>query len=231
MGVLVRLGLLWAASLATPGTTPAQETRLAIPEPAAQAQAEKTIKDLFKDEYAKRTAPDQSALAKKLLQQALATNDDMTSRFVLLREVRDLSAQAGDLSTALQAIDELSLRYQMEAVDMTPAVLATANKSAKSPEALEALATAYLTLSDKSIVADRYEEAAAFAQKAETAAKAAQSIPLLSRAQNQRKDIAELQKEGQRVKAAEKTLADQPDEPAACFTMGRFLCLSKRDWA
>jgi hypothetical protein len=208
----------------------AQDPRKPVPEPAAQATVEKTVKELFKDDYARRTPADLSALARKLLTQGLSTNDDLTGRYVLLREARDLGAQSGDLATAQAAIDDLARTFVLDALEMTTAAMTTAAKSAKTPEALEAVANGYLGLADKALAGDRYDDAAALLVKAENAAKAAQNFPLLTRAQAQRKEVADLLKEFQRVKAAEKTLAENPDDPAACAAVGKFLCLMKRDW-
>ena len=48
------------------------------PEPDAAAQKDvlRKIKDLFKDEYAKKLPADQQALARKLLQSGMETADD-----------------------------------------------------------------------------------------------------------------------------------------------------------
>lgn len=208
----------------------AQDTRLPVPDAAAQAQVEKTVKDLFKTEYARRTPQSQAALAKTLIQQAKQTNDDPTARYVLLREARDLAAAAPDLATAFQAVDELARSYQVEALDLDIAVLSAAGKIAKSPESLIAIAHAATSLSEKAVVADRYEEASSLLGKAESSARNAQDIPLFTRIQGRRRDLSELQKEYARVKASEKILADQPDDPAAALAVGRFLCLMKNDW-
>src|SRR5437773_6987861 len=64
---------------------PSQDPRRPVPDAPAQAAVEKTIRELFKDEYSKRAPADVAALAKKLLQQGLQTNDDMTGRFGLPR--------------------------------------------------------------------------------------------------------------------------------------------------
>lgn len=68
------------------------------PEPDANAQKEtlKQIKDLFKEEYAKRGAAEQAALGQKLLQKGIETNDDAASKFVLLKEARDVASGAGE---------------------------------------------------------------------------------------------------------------------------------------
>src|SRR6185503_2335091 len=112
-------------------------------------------------EYAKRAPADQAAFARKLLQQGQQTTDDPAAKFVLLREARDLAAQGGDLPTVLAAVDELARAFVVDAIELSTAAMATAGKSAKTPEALEALAAGYLGLADKAISLDRYDDAIA----------------------------------------------------------------------
>jgi hypothetical protein len=90
----MRVAAVFLAILLLSTAQPAD--RLPVPDQASQLKAEKTIKDLFRTEYAKKKSADQVELAGKLLKQAEETNDDSTGRFVLLREARDIAARAGD---------------------------------------------------------------------------------------------------------------------------------------
>lgn len=197
------------------------------PEPAKDLQAErlKVIKDLFKDDYARRAPADQQALAQKLFQQGVQTADDPASRFVLLREARDIAAAAGDLDTSLRAVDEIAKTFAVDAVAMKTTILAKASSSAKDPETARGIARAYLTLVQQAIRADDFDGAAAAAGKAETAAKAGQDIPLLLRTQEAKKEASSLKEEYQKVKG----VLDKPG-PADQETVGRYLCFVKGDW-
>src|SRR6185295_2482671 len=77
-----------AAKPAVPATAPAKAAadllvRLPVPDAAVQREAEKSIKDLFKAEYAKKTAADRQALAIALLEQAGKVGDDPGGLWVL----------------------------------------------------------------------------------------------------------------------------------------------------
>lgn len=224
---LARLVLL---TVTVPFTTLQSDSRQPVPDTTALSQVEKSVKDVFKDEYAKRAPSDMSALAKKLLQQATTNPGDPPNQYVLLREARDLAAQAGDTSTAMAAAETLSKSFAVDPVDTASVALAASAKVAKTPEALEALANGFIAVADKAIAVDRYEDAAALLAKAENAAKSTQNASLLTRVQTQRKDVGEVQKEFQRVKVAEKTLAEQPDDPNANLMVGRFLCFIRKEW-
>jgi hypothetical protein len=202
------------------------------PEPAAVAQQEaaKRIRELYKAEYLKRVPADQLALAKKLIQDGLATPDDPAARYVFLREGRDLAAQAGDAATAMAAVDHLAKLYTVDAPALKAAALAAAEKAVRTPEAASVLAEARLALADEAFAADQFDAAAAHAAKAETAAKHAADASLAARAQARAKDIAEARREAPLAQAAEKTIAEKPDDPAANLTAGRYWCLVKDAW-
>src|ERR1700687_1091611 len=110
-----------------------QDKKSLVPDGSSQKDAERLIREIFKDDYAKRSQPDRVALARKLLEQASQTNDSPASHYVLLREARDLASQGGDLDSALKAIDQIAAGYDGETVSMRGSVLAVAAKSAKSP--------------------------------------------------------------------------------------------------
>src|SRR5688572_31975261 len=85
-----------------------------VPDAEKQLESEKLVREVFKAEYAKKTAADRSALARKLLEQAQDSAGDPVSRYVLLREASDLAAQAGDVATSLKAIDLLGAAYAVD---------------------------------------------------------------------------------------------------------------------
>ena len=97
--------LLVALMMAQVGTE--KSNRLPIPDAAAQASAEKTIRQIFKDGYAKTKPADQAELGSALFDLAEKTKDDPTSRYVLLRQAIDMAARGGNLAAATKAIDEL----------------------------------------------------------------------------------------------------------------------------
>src|SRR5579883_614338 len=73
-----------------------------VPDAAAQKKADALVKDVFGAEIARAKSPtDKAAVAEKLLKQGIDTRDDPAARFVLLRDARELAAQAGAVPTAL----------------------------------------------------------------------------------------------------------------------------------
>jgi hypothetical protein len=201
-----------------------------IPDLTRQREAEKAIKDVFKTDYAKRSPQDIQAFARKLLQQALESQDDPAAHFVLLRESRDLALQCGDLETALSAISTLGQWFQFDAVAAKTAALTKAATTLRGPDTALLLTKAYLQVVEEAIAAAQFDSAAAAGVKAEASAKAINDPTLLVRVQAVSREAAQIQKEANAVKVHMKTLQNSPDDPSANLAVGRFLCFAAGDW-
>ena len=208
----------------------AQDQRQPVPESAAQKETEKLIKDIFKAEYSKKSPADRIALAKKLLGQGLETKDDLTSRYVVLREARDLAAEAGALDVAFQAIEEMAKSHAIDSAAAKESVLSAASKVLKSPEELRTVARTYLDVAGSWIEADEYDKADKAVSQAQAAAKRAQDLNLVTACTVRAKETKELKEKYDKVRRARETLKTQPDDPAANYHVGQFQCFMKGDW-
>jgi hypothetical protein len=204
--------------------------KLPVPEPAAQKEQEALIRKIFKDEYAKKELTDKQSLAKKLLQQAAETKDSPPSRFVLLREARDLAADGGDAETSIAAIDQMAADFKVAPFPMKSTALTAATKAVRNPEDQKRLATAFLKLTEDALAADEIEVATQAATRAVPVAKAAKDAVLAAKADAKSKELSELKGRAEGLRKAKETLATNPEDPAANAAMGEFLCLVKGDW-
>src|SRR4029453_859769 len=188
--------LKWAAALLAAGGPVAQDRS---PEPDATVQKEKVkvVRDLFKDEYAKKSPADQSALAKQLISRGIETASDSGAQYVMLREARDLAAAAGDVETAMRATDQLAKLFAISPVAFKLAALAKVPP--KDPDAARAAARAYLGLVSDAIRADDYDSAVAAAGKGEALEKAVQDPVLPPKFQELQKELAGLKSDYQKV--------------------------------
>jgi WD40 repeat protein len=173
--------------------------KLPVPTDAEQIAAKKLIKDIFKEEYAKREPAARQALAAKLLQKGLETTDDKSVRFVLFREARDLAAQGSDQAAASQAVDQMVKEYAVDALDMKVIVLRALTAAADTAEANEALAEWALALADDAVAEGSYETALRLLEGADPAARKAKNVALVTQVQAKRKRVEELRKEGEDV--------------------------------
>ena len=204
--------------------------KLPAPDPAAQAAAEKLIKNLFKDDYAKKKPADQLALSAKLLDQAKETKDDAAARFVLLREARDLAVQAGDVAQALRIVDDIAREFDASALALKTAVLEAAAALPATPTLSKTIAESALDVIDDAVAIDEFEAAGKLLKLAEAAAQKAKSVPLVSTVQARAKELDGVRKEFDKAKAAIETLTKDPKDADANVTYGKFLCLRKADW-
>jgi len=210
---------------------PAPEVKK-LPEPDATAQknAEREVRELFRADYAKKSAADKRALAKKLFDLANQTKDDENARFILYREAQDLALQAGDFDLAGRASEEMGRHYAVNIGALRNALLSTLAKNARAPEEFKSLAAALLTLADEALAREDLDTADKAAVQAAQLARRAKEIPLVSRADARVKEIGELKALTDRLRRAREALAADSKDPLANLTIGRYLCLAKAEW-
>ena len=213
-----------------------QDTKSPVPTKGEREIVSKQLKDIFKAEYSKRDPESRVAFSKKLLVEAATTNDP-TPRFVMLTEARDLAAQAGDIETAFAAVDRISRKFDVSSADTEWAsgtqklnILARARKMARTRDAAEAIAYAYLRLAREGLEDGNYKVASEAAKNGGTVARTARASGLVSEAKALAKEIREIEKEFMVVQTAEFTLSVDPADPEANLTVGRFYCFVRDDW-
>jgi hypothetical protein len=213
-----------------PAPIPNANGKPAPPSDEAQRQAEGLIRNVFKDDYARKMPADMTALALKLLQQALDTQDDPVARFVLLREARDLAAQGGHFGAAIKAVEAMAKFYAVDPFAEKLAALAKSEATVKTPDAARILVEQYLRLMDEAVEASQYDIALRAGARAEVAASVTRDTLLIARIRERVKETQDLQKETASLSAQQKTLDANPDDPAANAAVGKFLCFGKGDW-
>jgi hypothetical protein len=209
---------------------PSVRVRLPVPEAAKQKEAEKLIKELFKDQYAKKAPADRQQLARLLLTQAGKTGDDPAAAWVMYREAQDVAVQICDLRTAKGAIEGAAASFDIDVMAMKNAAFGAAAKNARTPEDYGALARELLQLIDELVAADQYDVADKAAASALLHARKANDVPLTIRATGRAKEVAEAKTSFQAMKGALETLARNADDPAANNAMGQMLCFIKGNW-
>lgn len=236
LGVLALLwGVTWAAE--GPATRPA-------PGVMEQLRARKLVGETFQKEYAATGWAARLALARKLYQQALQTQDDAAARYVLLSDARDIAAEAGDGELAGRAVGTLVRDFGGDEMKLLVGALKKAAETERH-EGTEArrheggdsdalisgtLRTA-LAAVDRAIRGDDYVSAAQLmAVASEAARKSSSSARLSQLVDERRRELETLRKEFERVQVARKVLVERPDDPEANLTVGRYGCWVKGDF-
>jgi hypothetical protein len=204
--------------------------RAAVPDAAKQREAEKLVKDLFKEHYSKKSPQERKALAKLLLDQAAKSQDDPAAEWVLYREAQDVAVQAGDADLTVESIDLAARVFDVDALAMKTAALGAVAKTTKSPDESWALAEAMMKLVDELVRADQFDPADKLATAALAQARRANDAAFLVRATTRSKEVAEAKSLFQGQKSVLQALARNPDDPGGNLEMGKFVCYVKGSW-
>lgn len=204
--------------------------RLAVPDPARQKEAEKLVRDILKEQYAKKSPADRQTLARLLLQQTKDASNDPAALWVMFRDAQDNAAQVCDLPTVLASVEGTASYFDVDGLALKNTALAAAGKNAKTPDDFGALTRAVLTLIDDLVAADQYDVADKAAASALVYSKKTNDIPLSLKVTIRSKEIVEAKTLYQGMKTNLETLAKNPEDPAANNQMGQLLCFVKGNW-
>ncbi len=228
-GVLLIIGL-------GPAATGQDGKKRPIPAREAQAKVIKLIQELYQDDLARaRQDPTvKTRLARTFLQEAKDTADDPAGRYVLLSEAHKLAAEAGDVTAALQAAEELAQSFAIPAPELfqmrvhTLGIAAAAPKA--PPEAYQNVVDSALLLLEDTLAADDYSSSLALLQAADRAAIRLRNVALVASIRKREAEVRALQKEYARWEPSVRRLAKEPDDPAANYDVGYYHALIKGDW-
>jgi len=198
------------------------------PAAAAVAEAEKQLKGLFKAEYQKKGTADRAALAQRLLKAGEETGGDPTLKFVALEEARDLAAGAGDLDTALKAIDALEECFTVDALEMKAGAFISAVRAVEADSAEDVFTTG-MSLLDQLARHDAFDAAVRLVSPLEDLARRLRNAEYFRMAQSRGREVRALQSEWNRVRPSLEKLKANPDDPDACLAAGKYRALAG-DW-
>lgn len=207
-----------------------QEKKLSVPDAATQKQAEKLLREVFKEEYGKKAVADRVALARTLLQKGLEKDEEDASRYVLLREAKDLASQAGDWELSFKAVDALGQWFELDGVALKEATLAAWTKAATTVAEMLKVARTSLAFAEDATKIGRMDAAERAITQAGSLARKAKDLNLAAKADALGKDLAEKKAQTERLARARETLAAKPEDPEANLLLGRQECFDAGDW-
>jgi len=222
------------------------DTRRPVPDDEEVQRAKTLLKQVFKDELERTKRGDKTRskhdLADELMKSASKLEDDAAAYYVLLQTSRDSAAEVGDFELAQKATDALISHYQVNEFDLRRRTVVEAGKSLM-PYYLaqnEALRKQSAIVLRDALVNDNFAAAkevyTVFAEatqrKVDRAGSRGQGTDRLELARLQaiQKEIEDMKRAYQVVPPALKTLSESPDDPAANYALGAYLCLVKFRW-
>lgn len=200
----------------------------ALPDEPARNEAEKLVRELFKDDLAKTASADRQALARKLLGQARESRSEPAAQYVLFALSEDLAAGAGDLELVEAVLDEHGKAFQLDLLGRREAILQ--HLPVKTPDEIRKAASAWLRLASDSLPAGSFDRVEKAAGTAGAQARKIKDAALAARAAAIAKDLSDLRSRYGGLALARQTLAAQPEDGAANALVGRFECLVSGAW-
>jgi WD40 repeat protein len=204
--------------------------KAAVPDDAALAAAEKALKKEHEAEYARKQPEEVRALGEKVLLQGLDPKATLPSRYVALREARDLAASVGDLLVGLRAAEEMENRFNVRLAETKAPVLEKAGAAATSPAVRTSIAFYAASLTDDAVEDNDYATADRLVKIAQANLEKGAVGPVVDAIQARATEVAELRKAYEGVADAIRTVAAKPNDPDANLKLGKFYALQKGDW-
>jgi len=202
-----------------------------VPDAASQAKAQELVRGVYGQEYAAaETSAERLALAKKMLDEAAKTKDDPVGHFILLRIAKDVAVLAGDAETALEAVDQLVQTFDVDPIQTKVDCLEKVARAAKPSSQHGPLAEQAFSLVDAAVAEDNFEAAGKLGEIALESARKARNYKLVKQIVARMKAVKESEEAYAEYQKAMASLEDNPTEPDANLSAGRYLCLVKSDW-
>ena len=213
----------------------AVETKSPIPSAQELREAEELIRSVLSEEIVQAKTPAQKlALADRLVQLALETDDDPRVRYALCIMARNLAVENGDLSRAWSAVQLLAGRFAIEGATLKADLLDQAMRESRS---VDGPAEFNLQLIELSLLAARE---AAIAGQSEATNRLLSLANTVARRTNRpiirqetsiyARAVENLLKERNSVAEAQKTLELDPTNGAAHYSVGCWLSFIEGDW-
>lgn len=229
----LNFGLVTVALVLIPACLSWADEKIAlvpVPDADAQMKAEKLIKEVFQADYSKAKLPtDKAALAEKLLRQGGETKDDLTARFVMFREARDLAAESGAIANSLKAVDEIAKSFLVDALEMKTDALVAADKAAPMTSK-RAVADAAQILIDDAVRVDNFEVATRLAKVALSSAQSSKDFSAIQKAVARVKEVEDARTTFAGIKPSLDALKLKPADPDANLAVGKYFCFVKGQW-
>ncbi len=214
------------------GTEKADASKLlAVPEAAAQAEALKLVKDVFKDDLSKAKKPaEKTALAAKLLQAGKDEQKDPAGRYVLFNLAKEMASEVGDLETACNAIDEMDGSYKIDALNMKASAATAVSKVIHTADDRKAFAAKVDPLTTQAVNAERFDLARQLNDLALAAARGSNDLAQIRQDMTRVQQIRDAEVASAACKKALVVLADKPKDAEANLIVGKFRCFGAGDW-
>ncbi len=216
---------------ANQGASSAALIRSPVPVAATKQKAVKLLDEVLKKDIQSASGIEgQLALAHRLAELANQTTDDPVTRYVAAEKALEIAVNLGDVRLASDLVGGFCTYYEVDAWDLRAKTLRQLAAKARSADTRAVIAGAAFELVERALADNRPDAALDLATLTMNLANAGRDIPLREQARKLAERAETLKKSRKGIDAAERKLADDPNDAAANLTVGRYQCFVKGDW-
>lgn len=214
--------------------TPAASQRLGVMPVPAEPEL-RAARDLLREVYAKDYAAakrpaERQKLATQLIADAATVLEKPAEQYEMLRIARDLALQAGDLTTAQQALTALDKAFAIDALALRAKTLRDWKQGPARAGALDAWQAEAKKLASDSLAAGQFAAAGAALEIITAGCRARGDKLGLIQAEQLEAQISAAKLAQTEVDPALSRLAENPTDAAAHEIVGKYLCLICNRW-
>jgi hypothetical protein len=226
-----RLAAILAVFLLTVSTlcaAPSEVEKLAVPKSVEQSKAEHFVRTHYAVQYAKHDAASQLALSHQLRGEISQYADEAATRFVMLREARELALDGGDLDAAYAAIDDMGRIFAIDTRELkVSAMAAFIDKSAQPPPVL---IETYLKKADAALDTGDVDMANKAYQLASMLSDQQRDPATKQRIKTEHVAIMDAVREQKAVFAAMNKVKLHPEDAESNLLVGQYACFVRELW-
>lgn len=202
-----------------------------VPSITAVEAATTRVRELFKDDYARRAPADVKALADRLLKESNSTSNDAATRYALGMEAIDLLAKAGDSHAAIKAVDVLVARFDVDDDALRDQTLTTLSRNMRGEaDRLAAYMDESLPVIQDYLNDGRFERAMPLIRVATQLIQSSSGQPAMRVASDRLVAMQRQQAEYLKIKPMLEKLEAEPQNAAANTAVGKYYCFVRNEW-
>ena len=199
-----------------------------LPVPSSEDRIKRV--DQIRQKYKLRSGSSLSErrlLAEQILEDGIRTESDPNTRYAMYSLASKVASENGDVDTALRAVKQMEMEFQVESLDMKLQVM---REAARVPEVHAKVVEMTRSLINEAITVNKFEAASDLAKLFSSLTRRANNPQLKKQVVAIRKEIVFQQKEYEVISPYLKVLESQPDDEPSNLEVGRWYCLVKGTW-
>jgi hypothetical protein len=202
------------------------------PAPSGDELAEslRQVREEFKDAYARDGG--KRGLAKQLYDKAFKAFHRSAQQYAYFHESALVAGRASDFATALEVVDHMHFRWDINTLELKGAILEQAAAGAAKPDQSRTVAEKALLLSERGVMTEQFDLAGRLLRVARTAADKADVKEVLRKSVEEvKRRLEQVRSDYEAIQTAVRTLEDKPEDAESNRAVGIFRCALKGDWA